>query len=105
VIKLRKQGLAMNVIARSLKMSRMTVRHYVEADGYLERAPTRTRHSQLEKYVPYLHQRFAAGCNNATQLWREISAQGYGGKAGMVRMYIKRLRVRTKALGVGLLRP
>ena len=49
---------------------------------------------------PHLHQRFAAGCNNATRLWREISAQGYGGKAGMIRRYIKRLRVRTKALGV-----
>jgi transposase len=100
VIKLRKQGMAMNVIARSLKMSRMTVRRYIESDGYPERAPTKTRHSQLEKYVPYLHQRFAAGCDNATQIWREIRAQGYGGKAGMVRRYIKRLRVRTKALGV-----
>jgi transposase len=100
VIKLRKQGLAMHIIARSLKMSRMTVRRYIEADGFPERAPTRTRHSRLEKYVPYLHQRFAAGCNNATQMWREISAQGYGGKAGMVRRYIKRLRVRTKELGM-----
>jgi transposase len=100
VIKLRKQGLAMHVIAQSLKMSRMTVRRYIEADGFPERAPTRARHSQLEKYVPYLHQRFAAGCNNATQMWREISAQGYVGKAGMARRYIKRLRVRTKELGV-----
>jgi hypothetical protein len=56
-------------------------------------------HVRIVKYVPYLHQRFAAGCNNATQMWREISAQGYGGKAGMVRRYIKRLRVRTKELG------
>lgn len=38
VIKLRKQGLAMHVIARSLKMSRMTVRRYIEADGFPERA-------------------------------------------------------------------
>src|SRR5262249_32400168 len=82
------------------RLSRVTVRRYIEADGYPERAPTRTRHSQLKKYVPYLHQRFAAGCNNATQMWREISAKGYGGKAGMVRRYIKRMRVRTKELGV-----
>lgn len=100
VIKLRKQGLAMRVIAQSLKMSRVTVRHYIEADGFPERAPTRTRYSQIEKYVAYLHQRFAAGCDNATQLWREIAAQGYGGKAAMVRRYIKRLRVRTEALDV-----
>jgi transposase len=33
-------------------------------------------------------------------MWREISAQGYVGKAGMARRYIKRLRVRTKELGV-----
>jgi hypothetical protein len=76
VIKLRKRGLAMHAIARALKMSRMTVRGYIEADGFPERAPARTRNSQLEKYAPYLHQRFAAGCDKATQLWREIVTQG-----------------------------
>jgi transposase len=99
VIKLRKQGLAMHVIARALKMSRMTVRGYIEADGFPERAPARTRNSQLEKYAPYLHQRFAAGCDNATQLWREIVTQGYNGKVRMVRRYLWRLRDRIKALG------
>jgi len=74
VIKLRKQGLAMHVIARWLKLSQMTVRRYIEADGFPERAPTRTRHSQLEKYAPYLHRRFAAWCNNATIKDNFISA-------------------------------
>jgi transposase len=99
VIKLRKQGIAMHIIARTLKMSRVTVRRYIEADGFPERAPARARNSQLEKYAPYLHQRFAAGCDNATQLWREIVAQGYNGKVRMVRRYLWRLRDRTKALG------
>jgi len=76
------------------------VRRYLEADGFPERAPTRTRRSQIEKYLPYIHQRFAAGCDNATQLWREVVAQGYRGKAAMVRRYVRRLRVRTKTLGV-----
>ncbi len=100
VIELREQGLAMHVIAQALKMSRMTVRRYLEANGFPERAQGRGRRSQIEKYVPYLHQRFAAGCDNATQLWREIAAPGYGGKAAMVRRYVRRLRVRTRALGV-----
>jgi len=99
VIKLRKQGMAMHIIAQTLKMSRVTVRRYIEADGFPERAPARTRNSQLEKYAPYLHQRFAAGCDNATQLWREIVAQGYNGKVRMVRRYLWRLRDRTNALG------
>ena len=89
----------MDQIARALKMSRMTVRGYIEADGFPERAPARTRNSQLEKYAPYLHQRFAAGCDNATQLWREIVTQGYNGKVRMVRRYLWRLRDRIKALG------
>jgi transposase len=100
VTSLREQGLAMRKIARALKMSRMTVRRYLEADGFLERAPSRTRRSQLEKYQPYIHQRFAAGCDNATQLWREVVAQGYRGKAAMVRRYVRRLRVRIQGLGV-----
>jgi len=95
---LRNQGIAVHVIAKMLNMSRMTVRRYLEAERFPERAPPRSRHSQLEKYLSHIHQRFAEGGENATQLWREVVEQGYTGKAAMVRRYVRRLRDRTKAL-------
>lgn len=42
VIELREQGVAMHVIAQALKMSRMTVRRDLAADGFPERAQSRT---------------------------------------------------------------
>ena len=67
-------------------MSRMTVRRYLGAGRFPDRAPPRSRHTKLETYLPHIHRRFAEGCDNATQLWREVVDQGYAGKAAMVRL-------------------
>jgi transposase len=48
--------------------------------------------------VALLHQRWAAGGKNPTQLWREIVAQGYQGTPRMVRRYVERLGQRLKPL-------
>jgi transposase len=96
VQQLKQRGLSIRGIARSLKMSRMTVYRYLGSEDFPERAPAKKRRSQLDSYVPYLHRRWAQGCHNAEQLWREISAQGYGGKEAMVRRYVWRLRTRLQ---------
>jgi transposase len=91
---LKQRGLSIRGIARSLKMSRMTVYRYLGSEGFPERRATKKRHSKLDSHLLYLHRRWAEGCHNAGQLWREISAQGYGGKEAMVRRYVRRLRTR-----------
>jgi transposase len=96
VQRLKLRGLSIRSIARSLKMSRMTVYRYLGSEGFPERAPAKKRSSKLDSYLPYLHRRWAEGCHNAGQLWREISAQGYGGKEAMVRRYVRRLRTRLQ---------
>lgn len=89
---LARQGGTILGIARQLKMSRVTVRKYLSSPVYPERAGTAARGSRLDQFLPYIHQRWLAGCHNARQLWREVVQQGYGGKEAMVRRYIKRLR-------------
>ncbi|MEW6733903.1 MAG: transposase [Acidobacteriota bacterium] len=98
VMRLYKKDLTVLAISKALRMSRMTVYKYVQADSFPERAPTRSRGSSLDRFIPYLHQRLAQGCNNIAQLYREIVEQGYNGNGRMVRRYIARLRKRLYSL-------
>jgi len=94
VHQLFKNGHSISKIGKRLKMSRMTIYRYLRFQEFPARAKTSERDSKLKPFLNYLHQRFAEGCQNATQLWREIVGQGYQGKAAMVRRYIKNLRKR-----------
>ena len=94
VHQLSKNGHSISQIGKRLKMSRMTVSRYLRFEEFPARAKTSERGSKLKPFLNYLHQRFAEGCQNATQLWREIVEQGYQGKSAMVRRYIKNLRKR-----------
>lgn len=92
VIGLHNRGLSERNIARALSINRATVRKFIHAESFPERALKRSYGSILDSYLPYIHRRWAEGCDNALQLWREIKEKGYGGKAAMVRRYTRRLR-------------
>jgi transposase len=94
VMKLHRQGVSERAIARALSINRATVRKFIGAGTFPERAPHKRASSILDPHIPYIHRRWAEGCDNAIQLWREIEALGYGGKAAMVRRYARRLRAR-----------
>jgi transposase len=97
VLDLHHQGVSQKRIATTLGISPLTVRTFTRAGTFPERATYR-RQSQLDKYVTFLHQRWAAGGKNPTQLWREIVAQGYQGTPRMVRRYVARLGQRLNML-------
>jgi len=97
VLALHHQGVSQKQIAKTLKINPVTIRTFVRAGTFPERATSR-RQSQLDPYVAYLHQRWIAGCKNPTQLWHEIVPQGYGGTSRMVQRYIAWLGQRLKAL-------
>jgi transposase len=79
VVALYKQGMSIRGIADQLRMSRSTVRNYVYAGAFPERANVLRAKSLLDPYLPYLEKRLAQGCRNANQLWTEIQAQGFTG--------------------------
>jgi transposase len=86
------QGLPLLQIAKQLKMSRTTVTAYAAAAVFRERAATRPQPSQLDPYLAFLQERWQAGCTNASQLWRELQAQGYGGGRRQVARWVQHQR-------------
>ena len=91
VLDLHHQGLSLHEIARRLGLYRGTVRRIVRAGQFTERArrPYARRTDRLEAY---LRQRWAEGCHNAQQLYREVRGQGYEGSACAVRRCVARWR-------------
>lgn len=92
VVELHDQGLSERAIAETLHINRGTVRKFIHSDGFPERGAHKRQGSLLDPHIPYIHRRWAEGCENAHQLWREIQGRGYEGKVGMVRRYAQRLR-------------
>jgi transposase len=79
-------------IAQEVGIGRKTVSRWLQAGSFPERAPAPRRPSILDPYEPYLRARWAAGCHNARQLWRELQAQGFPGAASLVRRFVARWR-------------
>jgi len=78
---LRRQGLTHYAIADTLGISRPTVRRFLAAEQFPERlsGPKRQRQSIVTPYLPFLRERWQAGCHNGRQLFREAKARGYAG--------------------------
>lgn len=81
-------------IARHTGMPREAVRRYVTADspGELISLITNGPPSPLDPYKPYLGQRWAEGCRNATALLAEIRAQGYRGSYPALAAWLRPFR-------------
>ena len=88
VIALYKQGMSILGIADQLRMSRSTVRNFVYAGAFPERANVLRARSLLDPSVPYLEKRLAQGCRNANQLWEELRAQGFKGSYKLVNRWL-----------------
>ncbi len=88
VVMLYKQGMSILGIADQLRMSRGTVRAYVSAGAFPERANVLRTKSQLAPYLPYLEKRLMQGCRNASQLWAELKAQGFAGSYKLVNRWL-----------------
>jgi transposase len=92
VCALREQGLGQRAIARRLRLHRSTVRRFLAADAFPERAPHPLRPSMLDPYEPHLDRRWAEGCRNGLQLWRELRERGYPGSRKLVARWVQQRR-------------
>ena len=94
------EGNSVRAIAAELGLARNTVRRFARAadpEQLLVHDGTGHRPSMLQEHVPYLHQRWNAGCTDATRLWRELRARGYRGGYSLVRDYLAPLRATAVA--------
>ncbi len=85
-------GVSQAAVAAQLGMSPRTVRRYVRAETFPERAPRSGDGSHLDPYKPSLRQRWADGCRNGLQLYRELRERGYACSHGPVARYVADLR-------------
>jgi transposase len=84
VVQLHQQGVSRREIARRMGMHRGTVRRFLRAGQFPERA-TRKYLRQTDRFVDYLRQRWDQGCHNAAQLAKELAQRGYTGSYCAVR--------------------
>jgi transposase len=96
---LQAEGVSQREIARRLGMSRVTVRRFTSANTFPERALRQPRDSILDPYLAYLQRRWAAGCSNGSQLWRDIRTQGYAGAQRHVLRWVQRQRTSPAQTG------
>lgn len=90
---LKKDGGTQNEIVRRLGISKQYARRLIHAGTFPERSPFPPRRASVDIYADYLHRRWTEGCQNASELWREIKEQGFAGARGAVTRYV-RLRMR-----------
>jgi transposase len=93
VHKLLDEGRTISDISRILGLDRKTVRRFARAsDGHDLISTVRTSRSIVDEYVSYLRERIDAGCLDAAQLTREITALGCRGSAKTVGRFVSPLR-------------
>jgi transposase len=89
---LQAKGISWREIGRQLGLSRWRVRRFASAAVFPERHANRRLPSMLDPYLPYLVGRWADGCRNGMQLWREVRERGYPGSPKRVRQWVQQRR-------------
>ncbi|MEC3975869.1 ISL3 family transposase [Amycolatopsis sp. H20-H5] len=92
------QGYSLGAIGRELTLDPSTVRRFARAtsvEELLVKAVNRT--SKLDRYKPYLNQRWNEGCTEAARLHTELQALGWRGSVQAVRRYVHPFRATLTA--------
>lgn len=97
---LHRQGHSIRAISRQMGIARNTVRSYLRdlarTPAY---GPRADRASKLDPFKPYLRDRIEAAKPYwipATVLYREITTQGFDGKEGIVKNYLRQFKPNTE---------
>jgi Homeodomain-like domain len=92
------QGKTHTQICAMLGLSPKTVRKFIRAatPGQVTAGP-RPPSSGIDRFAPYLHERWNQGCTDAARLHGEIQAQGYRGSQRSTRRYLHPLRAALTA--------
>jgi transposase len=94
VVALYHKGMSQQEISRMLHMERKTIRRFLRAGQFPERAKPHRKPPSVNAFQEYLNRRWAEGCHNATKLWHEIQAQGYAGGRSTMARFVFTLRTK-----------
>ena len=86
------KGEYLKTIATDLGITYRIARKYALSEECPTRKPMPKRPRMLEPYEPYLKARWAEGCKNGKQLYREIVAHGFPGTRTPVAVFVAQLR-------------
>ena len=92
VTRLYREGHSQKTISSLLGMQRKAIRRFLRASEFPERTKPKRQPSRISRFRSFLEKRWAEGCHNATQLWREVREQGYEGARGMVARMVSSFR-------------
>ena len=90
---LKGEGKSIRAIARTLGISRNTVRRYLRADGVPGPRPRPSRGSKLDPYIEHVDRRLSDGLFNCVVLLRELRELGYQGSYTVLKDYVKPRRL------------
>jgi predicted transcriptional regulator len=75
-VTLRKLGFSQTAIANQVGIGHATVSRWLNSDTFPEQQPRQQR-MELDSHLPFLRERWEAGCHTIAQLHRELVAAGY----------------------------
>jgi len=102
--RLHAEGVSISAIAAQFGMGRQAVHRYLRGDGPPADGRGR-RPSQVGAYDGYLRERWAAGEQNISSLWREIRTRGFTGGRSSVWDYVSPWRTTPGCQGPAARRP
>ncbi len=90
VMRLHQQGVSVRQIARELALSRNTARRWMRGE---QPELHRPRIHSLDPWRAVLERRWAEGCRNGAQLWRDLRDAGFAGGLRVVTEWASRQRL------------
>lgn len=98
VMALRLQGLGNAEIARRVGLTTRTLQNWQKKGSFPEAGRRRKRPSCFDPYASYVLSRWEQGCQNGSQLYREIKEQGYTGQERQVHRFLLPLRKNVRII-------
>lgn len=92
IIELKAAGQSISGIAKTLDISRNTVKKYLREPGLPQPRPRKPRGSKLAPFTGFLTTRIEAGVLNAVVLFRELQELGYDGQYTVVKDFVRPFR-------------
>lgn len=85
-------GKGLRAISKATGLARATVGKDARAEMFPERVLRTPAPGIIDPYLPHLGMRVSEGCENGTQLWREVRELGFAGTAKQVRRWLQARR-------------